>query len=114
VTARLIALFHQPEDPAAFDRHYREVHTPIVLRYPRLREVRLARVDPIGPRSAPYYLMAEMVFGSRADLDAALSSEPGIESARDLRNFATAGVTLYAADDDRIEVLAPGTGEADA
>ena len=37
--------------------------------------------------------MAEMVFDSEADLDAALTSEAGAESARDLRNFAGAGVT---------------------
>jgi hypothetical protein len=40
-----------------------------------------------------------MVFDSRADLDAALASEPGVESGRDLRNFAGAGVTLLVADD---------------
>jgi uncharacterized protein (TIGR02118 family) len=113
MTARLVSLFSRPEDPAAFDRHYRETHTPIVLRYPRIREVRLSRVDPVGPRSAPYYLVAEMVFDSRADLDAALASEPGIESARDLRNFAGAGVTLYAVDDDGIETVTPRTGGTD-
>jgi uncharacterized protein (TIGR02118 family) len=108
MTARLVSLFSRPEDPAAFDRHYREIHTPIVLRYPRLREVRLAKVDPVGPRSAPFYLVAEMVFDSRADLDAALASEPALESARDLRNFAGAGVTLYAVDDDGMEIITNG------
>ncbi|MFP5356802.1 MAG: EthD family reductase, partial [Gemmatimonadota bacterium] len=40
---RLIALYNVPDDPDAFDAHYREVHTPIVERYPNLREVRLTR-----------------------------------------------------------------------
>jgi uncharacterized protein (TIGR02118 family) len=44
--------------------------------------------------------MAEMAFDSRADLDAALASDAGIQSGRDLRNFATAGVTLLIADDE--------------
>jgi uncharacterized protein (TIGR02118 family) len=44
-----------------------------------------------------------MVFDSRADLDAALASEPGRESGRDLRNFAGAGVTLLIADDEATE-----------
>jgi uncharacterized protein (TIGR02118 family) len=44
--------------------------------------------------------MAEMAFDSRAELDAALASEAGTESARDLRNFAQAGVTLFIADDE--------------
>jgi uncharacterized protein (TIGR02118 family) len=97
---RLVALYNQPEDPEAFDAHYRETHDPIVRRYPQLRDVRLTKTDGVGGRPPAFYLMAEMVFDTRADLDAALASEPGVESARDLRNFAQAGVTLFIADDD--------------
>jgi uncharacterized protein (TIGR02118 family) len=107
VAARLIALYQQPEDPAAFDAHYLGAHTPIILRYPGLRELRTTKVEPIGPRSTPYYIQAEMVFETRADLDAAIGSEAGIESARDLRNFATAGVTLFVMEDDATTTAAP-------
>jgi uncharacterized protein (TIGR02118 family) len=100
VAARFIALFNQPEDPAAFDAHYRDVHTPIVRRYPGLRDLRLTRTDGVAGRPSPFYLMAEMVFDSRAELDAALVSEAGIESGRDLRTFASAGVSLFIADED--------------
>lgn len=96
---RLIALYSQPEDPAAFDAHYRDVHAPIVQRYPNLVRVRLTKADGVGGRPAAYYLMAEMTFASRADLDDALASDAGRESGRDLRNFAGAGVTLFVADD---------------
>jgi uncharacterized protein (TIGR02118 family) len=96
---RLIALFDQPEDTDAFDAHYRDVHAPIVRRYPGLRDLRLTRPSAAGRSPAPY-LMAEMVFDTRADLDAALASDAGIESGRDLRNFAGAGVSLFIADDD--------------
>ena len=97
---RLIALYSNPEYPAAFDEHYRDVHGPSVSRYPNLLEMRLTRADGVGGRPAAFYLVAEMRFASRADLDAALASEAGIESGRDLRNFAQAGVTLLIADDD--------------
>jgi uncharacterized protein (TIGR02118 family) len=96
---RLIALYSQPEDPAAFDAHYRDVHAPIVRSYPNLLSMRLTRADGVGGRPAAYYLMAEMGFATRADLDEALASDPGRESGRDLRNFAQAGVTLFVADD---------------
>jgi uncharacterized protein (TIGR02118 family) len=107
VAARLIALYQQPEDAEAFDRHYREVHAPIIQRYPGLRELRTTPVEPMGPRSTQFYLQAEMTFDSRADLDAAVGSEAGVESARDLRNFASAGVTLYVVEDDRTMTLTP-------
>jgi uncharacterized protein (TIGR02118 family) len=99
VAVRLIALYATPEDPAAFDAHYRDVHAPIVRRYPGLRDLRLTRADGVGGRPPAFYLMAEMAFDSRADLDAALASEAGVESGRDLRNFAGAGVTLLVVDD---------------
>ena len=96
---RLIALYNQPDDPAAFDAHYRDVHAPIVARYPNLVEMRLTKADGVGGRPAAFYLMAEMRFTSRAELDEALASDAGRESAQDLRNFAQAGVTLFVADD---------------
>jgi uncharacterized protein (TIGR02118 family) len=100
VAARLIVLYNQPDDPAAFDAHYRDVHSPIVRQYPALRGIRLTRADGVAGRAAAFYLVAEMSFDSRADLEAALASEPGRESGRDLRNFAGSGVTLLIADDD--------------
>jgi uncharacterized protein (TIGR02118 family) len=100
VPVRLIALYNQPDDPAAFDAHYRDVHGPIVRRYPGLRDLRLTRTDGLGGRPPTFYLVAEMTFDSRTDLDAAMRSDAGVESGRDLRNFASAGVTLLVVDDD--------------
>ena len=100
MAVRLIALYATPEDPAAFDAHYRDSHAPIVRRYPGLGDLRLTRTDGVAGRPPAFYLIAEMTFDSRADLDAALVSEAGVESGRDLRNFAGAGVTLLVADDE--------------
>ena len=97
---RLVVLYKAPDDTDAFDAHYRDVHSPIVSRYPNLRDVRLSKLSGVGGRPAPYYLMAEMAFDSFGDLDEALGSEPGAESARDLRNFAGAGVSMFVAPDE--------------
>ena len=100
---RLVVLYHQPADTDAFDAHYRDVHAPIVSRYPNLRTTRLSKLAGVGGREPAFYLMAEMAFDSTADLDEALASEPGAASAKDLHNFAGAGVSIF---------VAPG--EADA
>jgi len=97
---RLIVLYNTPEDTDAFEAHYRDVHMPIVSRYPNLRGTRLSKLAGVGGREAAYYLMAEMVFDTAADLDEALSSEPGAASAKDLRNFAGAGATMLIAPDE--------------
>jgi uncharacterized protein (TIGR02118 family) len=59
----------------------------------------LTRLDGVGGRAPAFYLMAEMRFATRDDLDAALASDAGRESGKDLRNFAGAGVSLFIADD---------------
>lgn len=35
-TARFLVLWGRPGDPAAFERHYREVHIPLALEHDRL------------------------------------------------------------------------------
>ena len=97
---RLIVLYRPPEDPAAFDAHYRETHAAIVRRYPGLRALRVTRIDGAGGRPPPFYVIAEMAFDSRADLEAAIGSDAGRDSARDLRSFAQAGVEILIVDDD--------------
>ncbi|HEU4864595.1 MAG TPA: EthD family reductase [Candidatus Limnocylindria bacterium] len=97
---RLVVLYNKPDDTDAFDAHYRDVHIPMVSRYPNLRDVRLSKLAGVGGRESAYYLMAELTFDTAADLDEAIMSEPGAESARDLRNFAGAGVTMFIAPDE--------------
>jgi uncharacterized protein (TIGR02118 family) len=97
---RLVVLYNAPEDADAFDAHYRDVHMPIVSRYPNLRDVRLSKLHGVAGRDPAFYLMAEMTFDSAADLDEALMSEAGAASAKDLRNFAGAGVTMFIAPDE--------------
>ena len=100
MAARLVVLYSPPDNPAAFDVHYRDVHTPIVQRYPGLRDLRVTRPSGVAGRDPAFYLVAEMAFGSRAELEAALSSDAGRESGMDLRNFAGAGVTMLIVDDE--------------
>ena len=97
---RLIALYKAPPDPEAFDAHYRDVHVPILNRYPKLRDVKLSSPEGVAGQPAPYYLMAEMVFDTDEDLQAALASDAGRESAKDLRSFAQSGVSLFIAPDE--------------
>ena len=97
---RLVVLYQKPDDTDAFDAHYRDVHMPIVSRYPNLRDVRLSKLAGVGGRDSAYYLMAEMTFDTAADLDDAIMSEAGAESAKDLRSFAGAGVTMFIAPDE--------------
>jgi len=47
---KLIALFKKPEDVPAFDRHYEEIHSPLVRKLPGLRRFEVSKITgaPIG------------------------------------------------------------------
>lgn len=92
---KLIALYRQPEDRDAFDRHYGEVHTPLAEKMPGLKKLEVTRIvgDPMGGASE-WYLMAEMYFTDRQTLDAAMASPEGKAAAKDLMGFAGKIVTM--------------------
>lgn len=95
--ARLLVLYNQPADPAAFDLYYSETHIPLAKRIPGLRSyvVSSGGVGLIAG-AQPSHLVAELEFDSMADLQAAMASAEGQAAAADLANFASGGVTILA------------------
>lgn len=92
---RLVALYRKPADPAAFDRHYDQVHVPLVKNLPGLRSFEVTRVTgaPIG--EAHFHLMAVMSWENRSAMDAALASPEGKAVVKDLLSFAADVVTIF-------------------
>lgn len=84
MAVKLTVVYGTPEDVEAWDKHYFEVHVPIVQRYPNLERVELARVSggPMGTPS-PFHLIAEMYFADEAAMNEALASEAGREAGKD-------------------------------
>jgi uncharacterized protein (TIGR02118 family) len=76
--AQLLALYHQPADPAAFDQYYFETHVPIAKKIPGLRSyiTNAGLVNALAGSPAPH-LIAELSFDSMADLQSALASAEG-------------------------------------
>jgi uncharacterized protein (TIGR02118 family) len=95
---KLIALYKTPDNPAEFDKHYNETHTPLVKKMPGLRKLEVARITgaPIG--EPKHYLIAEMYFDSMDALNASMASLEGKATARDLMSFAATLVTMFYAD----------------
>jgi uncharacterized protein (TIGR02118 family) len=95
---KLIALYKTPEDKEGFDRHYDEIHTPLVKKMPGLRKLEIARITgaPIG--EPKHYLIAEMYFDDKDALDASLASAEGKATGRDLMSFAATLVTMFYAE----------------
>jgi uncharacterized protein (TIGR02118 family) len=85
---RLLALYHPPEDPAAFDKHYNEIHIPLARQLPGLLRYAVSKNLPTG---SPYYLIAELDWEDMASAQAALGSPIGAEAGADVAKFATTG-----------------------
>jgi len=96
---RLLVLYNQPADAAAFDVYYRDKHIPLAKTIPGVRSCTVSAQAPglMAGGPAPY-LVAELDFDSPADFQAALASPEGQATAADLANFAQAGVTLVSFD----------------
>ncbi len=95
--AKVLVMYNQPADPAAFDKYYFETHVPIADKIPGLRSGTVNQGPVVGVTggSAPY-LIAELHFDSMEDLQAAMASPEGRAAAADLANFATGGATILA------------------
>jgi uncharacterized protein (TIGR02118 family) len=87
---RLLVLYNPPEDAAAFDKHYDEVHIPLAKTLPGLVRYTVSR--NLG-RNAQYHLVAELDFEDMASARAALGSPIGAECTADVAKFATTGAS---------------------
>ena len=87
--ATFVVLYPVPDDPEAWEEHYRTTHMPIVQRWPGVQSVRLTRFSstPRGTEPA-FHVMAQIDFATDEEMAAALRSDAGAEAARDAMSMA--------------------------
>ncbi|MFI7422186.1 EthD family reductase [Nonomuraea sp. NPDC049684] len=91
---QLIVLYHHPEDVAAFDRHYDEIHAPLAAKLPGLRAYTVQRPVAGGGQRPAYHLVAVLTWDDEQAFIAAMSSEEGQAAVADVGEFAGSGVTM--------------------
>ena len=74
MTVSYFALYQTPDDPTAFEQQYAAVHGRLVEATPGLVENRVHSVTRQVVGKPAYHLLAEFVFDSQDQLDAALAS----------------------------------------
>jgi uncharacterized protein (TIGR02118 family) len=100
MTVTLVVLYTRPDDPEAFERHYLDVHAPLVDRIPGLIGWDHARLSAVDGGDVPYYRIATLRFADQAALDARLGSAEGTAAAEDYQKIAPAGSRMFVADND--------------
>jgi uncharacterized protein (TIGR02118 family) len=98
MTVKLVVLYTHPDDPAAFDNHYRDTHLPLAEAIPGLLRWEVARFGAaVDGSAAPYYQIAELYFEDQAAIGAAFGSDEGKATAADYGQIAPAGSQMYIA-----------------
>ncbi|GAA0313364.1 hypothetical protein GCM10009087_24470 [Sphingomonas oligophenolica] len=86
---KLLILYDQPEDEAAWLAHYETVHMPIARSIPGLQKAVINRVDAnLLGGSSPYFVITELHFGNQAAFDLAMASPENRAAGKDAMAFA--------------------------
>jgi uncharacterized protein (TIGR02118 family) len=86
--ARLLVMYREPKDIAAFDKHYAEIHIPLAKKIPGLRKYELSQ-GPVTPLvGAGFHLIATLHFDDMAAIQSAFASAEGQAAAADRKVFA--------------------------
>jgi uncharacterized protein (TIGR02118 family) len=91
---RLVVSYGQPEDPAAFDAHYRDTHAPLALAQPGVVRFTFGHARSLDPSQETPYLVAELDFDSEHAMGESMATPEGRAAGKDIANFATGGVTF--------------------
>jgi uncharacterized protein (TIGR02118 family) len=93
-TARFLVLWGTPTEPDLFERHYREIHVPLVKKLAGVRRYTFSR-DTVPVRGDLYYRIGEVDFDDLTALRQAFASPEGRAAASDVDTLSsTAGAPV--------------------
>ena len=85
---KLVAFYKKPEDVESFEKHYFEVHMPLVAKIPGLIRSEVSKLNGFPGQDARYYMMAEMYYENMDKFNEGMASPEGKAAGRDLMGFA--------------------------
>ncbi len=88
---KLVALYKKPaneEAVEAFEKHYFDIHMPLVAKIPGLLKSEVAYCKGLPGMETKYHMMAEMYYENMDSLNAGMASAEGKAAGRDLMSFA--------------------------
>jgi uncharacterized protein (TIGR02118 family) len=96
MTVKLVVLYAQPEDPAAFEAAYRDVHAPLVEKIPGLQRFEAGRISAaLDGGEHTYFWLAELYFADQAAMGAAFGSPEGGATAQHYGEIAPPGSRMF-------------------
>jgi uncharacterized protein (TIGR02118 family) len=99
---KVVVCYGHPDDPDSFDAHYRATHIPLARRIPGLSGYTWGKCSALGDGTPAYYASASLYFPDVGAMHVGLASAEMRDAGRDLRNFATGGVTMFTQEDESV------------
>lgn len=100
---KLLVLYPEPVDRAAFEEYYVSTHLPLCAKLPGVQEITYS-IGISEPGQGPYFAVFEATFADEAALGAALNSPEGKAVEADVANYATGGVEVIVMPATRFEL----------
>jgi uncharacterized protein (TIGR02118 family) len=98
MTVKLVVMYTQPDDADVFDKHYLDVHMPLVSKIPGLLRAEACRFTAaVDGGGQTYYRMAELYFADQGALKTSLGSDEGKATAADYQQIAPPGSRMFIA-----------------
>ncbi|WP_437883324.1 EthD family reductase [Pseudomonas sp. LRF_L74] len=89
----VVVVYGAPENPVEFERHYRDVHVPLVKKMPNLVGFE-ASISP-STDARQWHAIALLKYANQAALDQSMASAEGVAAVEDVATFATGGCSIY-------------------
>jgi uncharacterized protein (TIGR02118 family) len=92
--SKLVVLYKKPADPAQFDKHFREIHVPLVKKMPGLRGSSFGPAHTLDGGEGAFFWMFIGTFGSLKAIHEALASPEGQDVVADIPNYSPDAPTI--------------------
>ena len=85
---KFVALYKKPADVEAFEKHYNEIHSPLVRKIPGLKRMEVSHMTGSPAGEPKFHMMAELYFDDKDAMFAGMHSDEGKAAAKDVMSFA--------------------------
>lgn len=103
---KVIAVYKAPADDATkarFEEHFKNVHTPICLKIPGIKELRVNKIFGGPAGSSHLHMVVDMVFENKDAWKAAMKTPEMMESGKDAMKFAGDLVSVHFAEESIVK-----------
>lgn len=103
---KVIAVYKVPADEnakAKMDDHFKNVHTPICLKIPGIKEVRVNKIFGSPTGASHLQMIVDMVFENKDAWKAAMKTPEMMESGKDAMKFAGDLVSVHFAEESIVK-----------